>query len=146
MSIPQQIGDVGQIQLLTPASMRSLSCKKLSICPRAIKFPGSSTNFCSFSALLQVVMALKCRGEQVLDGLYTGINTQHIIMASKMVYCLYFFFAERVVLDLSLSVAILLNNVFQVEEYSGLRLQPHKAIVGANAFAHESGIHQVSFE
>lgn len=34
----------------------------------------------------------------------------------------------------------------QVEEYSGLRVQPHKAIVGANAFAHESGIHQVGVE
>ncbi|KAL0392500.1 UNVERIFIED_CONTAM: 2-isopropylmalate synthase A [Sesamum radiatum] len=65
------------------------------------------------ASLEEVVMALKCRGEQLLDGLYTGINTQHIIMASKM-----------------------------VEEYSGLRVQPHKAIVGANAFAHESGIHQ----
>ncbi|KAK4483382.1 hypothetical protein RD792_010568 [Penstemon davidsonii] len=65
------------------------------------------------ASLEEVVMALKCRGEQVLDGLYTGINTKHIIMASKM-----------------------------VEEYSGLRIQPHKAIVGANAFAHESGIHQ----
>ncbi|KAL0366662.1 UNVERIFIED_CONTAM: 2-isopropylmalate synthase A [Sesamum radiatum] len=66
------------------------------------------------ASLEEVVMALKCRGEQLLGGLYTGINTQHIIMASKM-----------------------------VEEYSGLRVQPHKAIVGANAFAHESGIHQV---
>ncbi|KAL0368657.1 UNVERIFIED_CONTAM: 2-isopropylmalate synthase A [Sesamum calycinum] len=65
------------------------------------------------ASLEEVVMALKCRGEQLLDGLYTGINTQHIVMASKM-----------------------------VEEYSGLRVQPHKAIVGANAFAHESGIHQ----
>ncbi|KAM7487040.1 hypothetical protein LguiA_003049 [Lonicera macranthoides] len=65
------------------------------------------------ASLEEVVMALKCRGEQVLGGLYTGINTQHIVMASKM-----------------------------VEEYSGLRVQPHKAIVGANAFAHESGIHQ----
>ncbi|GFQ06392.1 2-isopropylmalate synthase b [Phtheirospermum japonicum] len=65
------------------------------------------------ASLEEVVMAIKCRGEQILDGLYTGINTQHIIMASKM-----------------------------VEEYSGLRVQPHKAIVGANAFAHESGIHQ----
>ena len=31
----------------------------------------------------------------------------------------------------------------KVEEYSGLYLQPHKAIVGANAFCHASGIHQV---
>lgn len=65
------------------------------------------------ASLEEVVMALKCRGEQVLGGLYTGINTQHIFMSSKM-----------------------------VEEYTGLHVQPHKAIVGANAFAHESGIHQ----
>ncbi|KAL6532133.1 hypothetical protein OROGR_014103 [Orobanche gracilis] len=65
------------------------------------------------ASLEEVVMAIKCRGEQNLDGLYTGIDTHHIIMASKM-----------------------------VEEYSGLPVQPHKAIVGANAFAHESGIHQ----
>jgi hypothetical protein len=29
-----------------------------------------------------------------------------------------------------------------VSDYSGMMVQPHKAIVGANAFAHESGIHQ----
>lgn len=33
--------------------------------------------------------------------------------------------------------------MLQVAEYTGLYVQPHKAIVGANAFAHESGIHQV---
>ncbi|XP_009604558.1 2-isopropylmalate synthase A isoform X1 [Nicotiana tabacum] len=65
------------------------------------------------ASLEEVVMALKCRGEQVLGGLYTGINSQHIVPTSKM-----------------------------VEEYTGLQVQPHKAIVGANAFAHESGIHQ----
>ncbi|KAI7728669.1 hypothetical protein M8C21_009667 [Ambrosia artemisiifolia] len=64
------------------------------------------------ASLEEVVMSLKCKGE-LLGGLYTGINTKHITMASKM-----------------------------VEEYSGLLVQPHKAIVGANAFAHESGIHQ----
>ncbi|PPR90565.1 hypothetical protein GOBAR_AA30122 [Gossypium barbadense] len=65
------------------------------------------------ASLEEVVMAIKCRGEHVLGGLYTGINTQHIVMSSKM-----------------------------VEDYTGLHIQPHKAIVGANAFAHESGIHQ----
>ena len=30
----------------------------------------------------------------------------------------------------------------QVREYTGMAVQPHKAIVGANAFQHESGIHQ----
>jgi 2-isopropylmalate synthase len=29
-----------------------------------------------------------------------------------------------------------------VADYTGMVVQPHKAIVGANAFAHESGIHQ----
>ena len=29
-----------------------------------------------------------------------------------------------------------------VTEYSGMICQPHKAIVGNNAFRHESGIHQ----
>ncbi|XBI08415.1 hypothetical protein VPH35_136151 [Triticum aestivum] len=47
------------------------------------------------------------------DGMHTGINTHHITMTRKM-----------------------------VQEYSGLHVQPHKAIVGANAFAYESGIHQ----
>ncbi|KAK9141337.1 hypothetical protein Scep_011018 [Stephania cephalantha] len=65
------------------------------------------------ASLEEVVMAIKCRGQELLGGLYTGINTRHIVMASKM-----------------------------VAEYSGLHVQPHKAIVGANAFAHESGIHQ----
>lgn len=37
----------------------------------------------------------------------------------------------------------LVSFLFQVAEYSGLHVQPHKAIVGANAFSHESGIHQV---
>ncbi|OAY72858.1 2-isopropylmalate synthase A [Ananas comosus] len=48
-----------------------------------------------------------------MGGVYTGINTQYISLSSKM-----------------------------VQEYTGLHVQPHKAIVGANAFAHESGIHQ----
>ncbi|KAK4266497.1 hypothetical protein QN277_027404 [Acacia crassicarpa] len=65
------------------------------------------------ASLEEVVMALKCGKDNVYGGLYTGINTRHIYLTSKM-----------------------------VEEYSGLQLQPHKAIVGANAFAHESGIHQ----
>ncbi|TKY50577.1 2-isopropylmalate synthase 2 [Spatholobus suberectus] len=64
------------------------------------------------ASLEEVVMALKC-GAHVIGNLYTGINTKHIYMTSRM-----------------------------VEEYTGLQLQPHKALVGANAFAHESGIHQ----
>ncbi|KAL6220006.1 hypothetical protein ACLB2K_007764 [Fragaria x ananassa] len=65
------------------------------------------------ASLEEVVMTLNCRGEEVLGGLYTGINPKHIYMTSKM-----------------------------VSEYTGMHVQPHKAIVGSNAFAHESGIHQ----
>ncbi|XP_047165078.1 2-isopropylmalate synthase 1, chloroplastic-like [Vigna umbellata] len=64
------------------------------------------------ASLEEVVMALRC-GAHITGNLYTGINTKHIFLTSKM-----------------------------VEEYTGLQLQPHKALVGANAFAHESGIHQ----
>ncbi|XP_027366249.1 2-isopropylmalate synthase 2, chloroplastic-like [Abrus precatorius] len=64
------------------------------------------------ASLEEVVMALKC-GSHVFGNLYTGINSKHIYLTSRM-----------------------------VEEYTGLQLQPHKALVGANAFAHESGIHQ----
>ncbi|TKY62814.1 2-isopropylmalate synthase [Spatholobus suberectus] len=36
------------------------------------------------ASLEEVVMALKCRGDHVLGGLYTGINTKHILKTSKM--------------------------------------------------------------
>lgn len=65
------------------------------------------------ASLEEVVMAIRCRGQQEMGGLFTGIQTKHIAAASKM-----------------------------VAEYTGMAVQPHKAIVGANAFAHESGIHQ----
>jgi len=52
------------------------------------------------------------RAEQ-LGGLRTGVRPVHLVTTSKMV-C----------------------------DFSGMLVQPHKAIVGANAFAHESGIHQ----
>ncbi|XP_076936781.1 2-isopropylmalate synthase A-like [Bidens hawaiensis] len=64
------------------------------------------------ASLEEVVMAIKCKRE-LLDHLYTGINTRHMVMTSKM-----------------------------VEEHTGMKVQPHKAIVGANVFAHQSGIHQ----
>lgn len=65
------------------------------------------------ASLEEVVMAIKCRGQEQMGGLHTGIQTQHIAATSKM-----------------------------VADYTGMLVQPHKAIVGANAFAHESGIHQ----
>ncbi len=65
------------------------------------------------ASLEEVVMAMRCRGQQLLGGLYTGLNTKHIAVASRM-----------------------------VSDFTGMVVQPHKAIVGANAFAHESGIHQ----
>ncbi len=50
---------------------------------------------------------------QPMYNLTTGIDTTHIARVSKMVV-----------------------------NYTGIPVQPNKAIVGANAFAHEAGIHQ----
>jgi len=71
------------------------------------------------ASLEEVCMSLALKGETKFEGgpgsgkLYTAINPVHITPTSKM-----------------------------VSEYTGMPCQPHKAIVGANAFQHESGIHQ----
>ncbi len=62
-------------------------------------------------ALEEVVMAVKTRKDYF--GLEVGIDTQHIVAASRM-----------------------------VSQTTGFVVQPNKAVVGANAFAHASGIHQ----
>lgn len=65
------------------------------------------------ASLEEAAMAILLRGKEQMGGLWTGIRPVHISGVSKM-----------------------------VQDYSGMMVQPHKAIVGANAFAHESGIHQ----
>jgi len=65
------------------------------------------------ASLEEVAMSIWMRGQEKIFGARTGINPVYIYPCSKM-----------------------------VREYSGMAVQPHKAIVGANAFAHESGIHQ----
>ena len=78
------------------------------------------------ASLEEVVMSLALKGhthfqqsygssgsESKDQKLYTAINPVYITPTSKM-----------------------------VAEYTGMMCQPHKAIVGANAFQHESGIHQ----
>ena len=62
-------------------------------------------------SLEEVVMAVKTRKDYF--GLEVGIDTQHIVAASRM-----------------------------VSQTTGFVVQPNKAVVGANAFAHASGIHQ----
>jgi 2-isopropylmalate synthase len=63
------------------------------------------------AAMEEIVMALRTRREKL--GAYTGIKTEHITQASRL-----------------------------LSSITGFSVQPNKAIVGANAFAHESGIHQ----
>merc|ERR1711957_608110 len=66
-----------------------------------------------------ICMSLALKGDTHFKGgpgtgrLYTAVNPVYITPTSKM-----------------------------VTEYTGMICQPHKAIVGANAFQHESGIHQ----
>mmetsp|Transcript_1832 Transcript_1832/g.4077 ORF Transcript_1832/g.4077 Transcript_1832/m.4077 type:complete len:657 (-) Transcript_1832:74-2044(-) len=71
------------------------------------------------ASLEEIVMSLALKGGTHFSGgpgsgkLHTAINPVYITPTSKM-----------------------------VSEYTGMKCQPHKAIVGANAFQHESGIHQ----
>jgi len=62
-------------------------------------------------SLEEIVMAVKTRKDYF--GLELGIETKHILAASRM-----------------------------VSQTTGFVVQPNKAVVGANAFAHASGIHQ----
>jgi 2-isopropylmalate synthase len=62
-------------------------------------------------SLEEIVMAVKTRKDYF--GLELGIDTKHILAASRM-----------------------------VSQTTGFVVQPNKAVVGANAFAHASGIHQ----
>jgi 2-isopropylmalate synthase len=64
------------------------------------------------ASLEEVVMALRTRPTQ-FQAIGSGIATEHITAASRLVSYL-----------------------------TGFAVQPNKAIVGGNAFAHESGIHQ----
>ena len=64
------------------------------------------------TSLEEVVMALKTRSEE-FSGLDTGIATQEIYPSSRLLCSV-----------------------------TGVQVQPNKAIVGDNAFAHEAGIHQ----
>ncbi len=64
------------------------------------------------TSLEEVVMALQTRGEQ-FGSVSTGVETTRLVPASRLVASL-----------------------------TGLQVQVNKAIVGANAFAHEAGIHQ----
>ena len=64
------------------------------------------------ASLEEVVMALRTRPTQFPD-LASGVQTEQISAASRL-----------------------------VSHLTGFTIQPNKAVVGANAFAHESGIHQ----
>ncbi len=68
------------------------------------------------AALEEVVMAIRTRADffnqAAKDGLTTNINTKEIAKTSQL-----------------------------VSQLTGFVVQPNKAIVGANAFAHESGVH-----
>ncbi len=64
------------------------------------------------AALEEIVMAIKTRSD-IFKGLDTRINTKEIYPTSRL-----------------------------IANITGIEPQPNKAIVGKNAFAHESGIHQ----
>jgi 2-isopropylmalate synthase len=63
-------------------------------------------------SLEELVMAIRTRAD-AYGGVWTGVNTKELYRASRM-----------------------------VSQMTGMIVQRNKAIVGANAFAHEAGIHQ----
>lgn len=65
------------------------------------------------TSMEEIVMILKTR-KDIFSGLYTDIVTEHIMSSSRL-----------------------------VSSITGMVVQANKAIVGDNAFAHESGIHQI---
>ena len=67
---------------------------------------------CAVNGLEEITMIIKTRGD-LFKGLKSNINTKEIYPTSKL-----------------------------IADITGIRPQPNKAIVGKNAFAHESGIHQ----
>lgn len=64
------------------------------------------------ASLEEIVMAIKTRND-IFKGVYTDINTKELYKTSRL-----------------------------VSKLTGMSVQANKAIVGTNAFAHESGIHQ----
>ncbi|MFA5146156.1 MAG: 2-isopropylmalate synthase [Candidatus Omnitrophota bacterium] len=64
------------------------------------------------ASLEEIVMTIKTRSD-IFRGIHTDVNTKHIYKVSRL-----------------------------VSKLTGMPVQPNKAIVGSNAFAHESGIHQ----
>ena len=66
------------------------------------------------TSIEEIVMAMRTR-PNMMDSVYTDIDSKFITRVSRM-----------------------------VSSFTGMMVQPNKAIVGANAFAHEAGIHQVS--
>ncbi|MCY3020888.1 MAG: 2-isopropylmalate synthase [Planctomycetota bacterium] len=64
------------------------------------------------AALEEIVMAIRTRTDY-FAGLFTGIDTRRIVPTSRL-----------------------------VSKLTGIHVQRNKAIVGENAFAHESGVHQ----
>ncbi len=64
------------------------------------------------ASLEEIVMAIKTRPD-IFSGANTSINTKELYKTSRL-----------------------------VSKLTGMMVQPNKAIIGSNAFAHESGIHQ----
>ena len=101
------------------------------------------------TSLEECVMALRTRQEHF--PVYCGIDTKMIMKASKQARNYgaiprnYFGRLRAHVLRNSPAAAPSsppVPRAPQVSSYTGIAVQANKAIVGANAFAHESGIHQ----
>src|SRR5690606_27488028 len=118
------------------------------------------------TSLEEVVMALKTRHD-LFDGVDTGIDTTQIVPTSRLVSRMTGILVQpnkAIVggnaslegaplarqprhdlfdgVDTGIDTAQIVPTSRLVSRMTGILVQPNKAIVGANAFAHEAGIHQ----
>lgn len=77
-------------------------------------------------------------GAELFSGTFAGIG-ERAGNASIEEVCIALKFLKGIDLDVDYSMLREICNT--VQRYSQVRLQPHKPIVGDNAFSHESGIH-----
>ncbi len=90
-----------------------------------------------FGLATATALAAAESGVEVLSTTMNGIGeragntaTEEVAVALRVLYGV----------DLGIDLALIYDTSREIQKLSGIRLQPHKALVGDNAFSHESGL------
>jgi len=119
---------------LTPESTYSFFKKLKEKCHCKLGLHGHN----DFGLATANVLAGIGAGAELFSGTFGGIG-ERAGNASIEEVCVALKFLKGI--DLDVDYSMLTEICSLVQKYSGIRLQPHKAVVGENSFAHESGIH-----